>query len=470
MSYVADSPDDFGAMLQSLGISDVESLFSSVPDKLKLDRPLAMPPAMAEPELDRELRLAAAKDVGVGGRTCFLGGGAYDHFIPAVVDEIASRGEYYTAYTPYQAECSQGTLQAFFEYQSLIAGLTGMEVSNASLYEGATAVSEAAFMAMRVTGRTGKVVIAGSVHPEYRDTLRTYLSRSGTELVELPCPDGFVDPVAAADAVDDETACLVIQHPNAFGGFEEARELCAAAKAASALAVIAFDPLSLGLIAGPGELGADIAVAEGQPLGVPLQYGGPYLGVFACRAEYVRKMPGRLISKSTDKHGRDCFVLSLQTREQHIRRGKATSNICTNQGLLALRSTVYLSLLGPAGLREVGEACLRNTRYAAARLADVPGMSLAFDRPVFKEFVLRTDRPASEVAADARAAGFDIGPAWSRFGPDAFPGCVDADRLLTVAVTESRNRDEIDRLADALIVASGGRSQSQTALAGAADA
>ncbi|HEX6987148.1 MAG TPA: aminomethyl-transferring glycine dehydrogenase subunit GcvPA, partial [Planctomycetaceae bacterium] len=431
------------------GRDKVEDLFEAIPEAFRLGRPLDVPAGLTEPELERHVRSLAGRNVTAADRVCFLGGGAYDHFIPAAVDEIASRGEFYTAYTPYQAEASQGSLQAFFEFQTLICRLTGMEVSNASLYEGATAASEAAFMAMRVTGRHGNVVVAGSVHPEYRQVLETYLADLDARLVTVPHDGGTVDPDRLADAVTDETACVLFQHPNFFGCLEAVDQLVDAAHRKGALAVSIFDPLSLGVLKRPGEYGADIAVAEGQSLGIPLQYGGPYLGLFACREEFVRKMPGRLVGLTTDRDGKLSYVLNLQAREQHIRRGKATSNICTNQGLMALRATVYLSLLGPSGLREVSESCLRKARYAAERLAAVPGLSLAFRRPFFKEFAVRTDGPADATFARARAAGFDVGPALSRF-PRGLAGDDLAERTFLVAVTERRTRDEIDALVDAL--------------------
>lgn len=449
MAYIPTTEAERAEMLRAVGVERVEQVFDSVPSKFRLGRSLDVPRGLTESELERHVRSLAARDVGPTDRVCFLGGGAYDHFIPAAVDEIASRGEFYTAYTPYQPEASQGSLQAFFEFQSLVCRLTGMEVSNASLYEGATAASEAAFMAMRVTGRHGKLVVAGTVHPEYRQVLETYLANLETELVTVPHDGGTIDPGRLADAVDDRTACVLFQHPNFFGCLERPEELVDAAKRKGALAVSIFDPLSLGLLRRPGEYGADIAVAEGQSLGIPLQYGGPYLGLFTCREEYVRKMPGRLVGLTTDRGGKPCYVLALQAREQHIRRGKATSNLCTNQGLMALRAAVYLSLLGPNGLREAGELCLRSARYAAERLAAVPGLSLAFDRPFFKEFVVRTGGPAEEVLNRARQAGFDLGPPLSRFPARLIRDSPPRNAFL-VAVTEQRTRDEIDRLATAL--------------------
>jgi glycine dehydrogenase subunit 1 len=435
-------------MLATIGVDSIAELFDQIPAPLRLNRSLALPPALAEIELESHLKELAARNGNGTARVSFLGGGAYDHFIPAAVDAIASRSEFYTAYTPYQAEASQGSLQAFFEYQTLICQLTGMDVSNASLYEGGTAVSEAVFMAMRVTGRHQKVVMLESVHPEYRQVCQTYLRQVNFELVVVPCPGGSADPADVRKMLDDQTACLVVQQPNFFGCLEEVRDLTDLAHQVGALAVVSFDPISLGLLSRPGEYGVDIAVAEGQSLGIPLQYGGPYLGIMTCRNEFVRKMPGRIIGQTIDREGRRCFVLNLQAREQHIRREKATSNICTNQGLMALRATAYLSLLGKAGLREVAELCTRKAHYAAEQLVRVAELEPAFpDRPYFKEFTMRCPAGCDSVVARARRAGIDVGPGLDRYAA-GFGGRL-GDRLL-VAVTEKRTRGEIDQLAEAL--------------------
>ncbi|QDU44144.1 putative glycine dehydrogenase (decarboxylating) subunit 1 [Symmachiella dynata] len=442
MAYLDNTPEQQREMLATIGAASIEELFAQIPAELQLKRPLDMPPALSEMELQTALGNLAKQNSQRQG-TCFLGGGCYDHFIPAAVDAIASRSEFYTAYTPYQAEASQGSLQAFYEFQTLVCQLTGMEVSNASLYEGGTSVSEAAFMAMRVTGRYKKVVLLGSVHPEYRAVVDTYFSDLDSEAVVVPTPNGTADLAAVRDALDDQTACLVIQQPNFFGCLEDARELVEAAHEVGALAVVSCDPISLGMLVRPGEYGADIVVAEGQSLGTPLQYGGPFLGILACRQKFMRKMPGRLIGETTDRDGRPCFVLNLQAREQHIRRDKATSNICTNQGLIALRATAYMALLGKQGLGEVAELSCRKAHYVAERLTAIDGFSLAYDRPYFKEFTLRCENGAAEALDKAAQAGFDIGPLLSQF---------DASNQsdLLVATTECRTRQEIDALADAL--------------------
>lgn len=444
MTYVFNTPSQQREMLAAIGADTIDALFDQIPTGFRLGRDLQLPEPQTELELERHMAALAAEDLGSSARVCLMGGGVYDHFVPAAVDEIASRGEFYTAYTPYQAEASQGSLQAFFEYQTLVCRLTGMDVSNASLYEGGTAVSEATFMAMRVTGRHEKVVVLGSIHPEYRDVVSTYLTHLDCEVAVVPTPSGTADPDDVAAALDDRTACLVIQHPNFLGCLEDAEKLTELAHQVGALSVVSFDPISLGLLQRPGDYGADIAVAEGQPLGIPMQYGGPYLGILTCRSEYMRKMPGRLIGETTDRTGKRCFVLNLQAREQHIRREKATSNICTNQGLLALRATVYLALLGKQGLREVAELCCRKAHYAAERLSEIAGVELMFDRPFFKEFAVRYTGDIKRLMSRARDAGFDLGPSLGDFSiPDdswkAHSACL-------IAVTEKRTRPEIDAL------------------------
>lgn len=448
MSYLFNTAEQQREMLQACGVDSIEKLFESqVPADLRLNRPLNMPAPLSELELEQELTSLASKNGGASSRTCFLGGGAYDHFIPAAVDTIASRSEFYTAYTPYQAEASQGTLQAFFEYQTLICELTGMDVSNASLYEGGTSVTEAVSMALRSLNGRRRVVVLGSVHPEYREVLVTHLQHLNCELITIPTPDGTADLAQVKKTLNEETACLVLQQPNFFGCLESAAELVAAAQKVGALGIVSFDPLSLGLLPRPGDYGADIAVAEGQTLGTPLQYGGPYLGILTCREALMRKMPGRLIGETTDRLGKRCFVLNLQAREQHIKRDKATSNICTNQGLLALRATVYLSLLGPQGLREVAELSCRKAHYAAEQLAPVMGVKLLFDRPFFKEFAIRCTGGVDHVLKKAQAAGFDLGPELRRF---TWPGSDGFAEGLLIAVTEKRTRQDIDRLVQAL--------------------
>jgi glycine dehydrogenase subunit 1 len=444
MPYLYNTPADQAAMLAAIGAKSIDELFAMVPPELRLGRPLAIPAAMSEMELTQHMAALAAKNAHAGNTVCFLGGGCYDHFVPAVVDEIAGRGEFYTSYTPYQAEVSQGNLQVVFEYQTLVTRLTGLDVSNASLYDGGSATAEAVLMAVSSTGRYGKVVVPACLHPEYRLTIATYLENLGVELATVGTPRGVVQPEDLAAAVDNQTACVVIQQPNFFGCVEDAAVLAKIAHDAGALVVGVFDPISLGLLKRPGDWGADIAVAEGHTLGTPMQYGGPFLGIMACRESLVRRMPGRIAGQTVDRRGKRCFVLTLQTREQHIRREKATSNVCTNQGLFALRATVYLALMGPQGLRETANLCLQKSRYAIGQLTASGRLELAFEAPTFKEFVLRDrDENVDDAIADALAAGFLAGVPLGQWYPEL-------DDCLLVAVTEKRTKQEIDALARTL--------------------
>lgn len=450
--YLFATEDDLRHMLAAIGVQSLDELFDSIPAPLRLRRPLDLPPALSELELTQVVGGLAGRNEHVGKLACFLGGGAYDHFVPAVVDAIASRAEFYTSYTPYQPEVSQGNLQVMFEYQSLICELTGMEVSNASLYDGGSAAVEAALLCLSASKRPGKVVTSASVHPEYRRILETYLAGIGGELVTVGAPDGVTDLAELERAVDDRTGCVLLQHPNFFGCLEPVEQVVEIAHRAGALVAQAFDPISLGLLRRPGDLGADVAIAEGQSLGTPLLYGGPYLGVMACREAFVRRLPGRIAGQATDKQGRRCWVLALQTREQHIQRERATSNICTNQGLFALRAAVYLALQGPQGLRETAELCLRKARYAQEQLTGERHSGRdggarwqpAFAAPTFKEFVVRdTTGQVEESLRRGREAGLLAGLPLGRWYPEL------ADCLL-VAVTEKRTRPEIERLAACL--------------------
>jgi glycine dehydrogenase subunit 1 len=443
LSYVQNTAEEQAAMLAAVGVGSVEELFAPIPSELRLKRPLDVPAALSEIDLTRHLTALAGRNRNASNAVCFLGGGSYDHFIPAVVDAVCSRSEYYTAYTPYQAEASQGSLQAFFEFQTLICQLTGMEVANASLYEGGTAVTEAVLMAAGVTGRHGKMVIAESVHPDYRRTLATYLLNLEPNITTVPTPEGFANPDDVKKVLDDKTSCVVLQHPNFFGCLEEVEEVAKLAHAAGALLVVSFDPVSLGVLKKPGDYGADIAVAEGQGLGNPMTYGGPYLGLMACREAYVRKIPGRVVGQTVDRLGRRTFVLTLQTREQHIRREKATSNICTNQGLMALKAAVHLTALGPAGLRDTAALCLNKAHYAAGQLGALMGLEPRFKRPFFKEFTLRASSPVPSLLGHASDDGYLAGLHLGRW----YEGLDDS---FTVAVTERRTKADIDGLARSL--------------------
>lgn len=441
MAYILNTPEEQQAMLAAIGAGSLDELFAMVPQELRLGRELDLPETLTEMELLQHARRLAARNQSCQELVCFLGAGAYDHFVPAVVDQLAGRGEFYTSYTPYQAEASQGNLQVFFEYQTLITWLTGMDVSNASLYDGATAAAEAVLLALSATGRR-RIVVPESLHPEYRQVLATYLGHLDGELVTLGTPSGSLLPDELATAADAQTACVLVQHPNFFGVLEEMAALATVAKRAGALFIAAVDPISLGILKRPGEYGADIVVAEGQALGNPLSYGGPYLGMMACRETLMRRLPGRIAGQTTDRHGRTCYVLTLQTREQHIRRERATSNICTNQGLLALRAAVYLAAMGPHGLREAASLSLYKCRYLARRLVEAGKgrFELAFNRPTFKEFVLRDRSGRVEQLIDVcREAGYLAGLPLGRWYPHW------ADCWL-LAVTEQRTVTEIEGL------------------------
>ncbi len=436
--YLFHTEDDRREMLASIGADSIQQIIDDqVPAAVQLNRSLDLPDAADELALERELRELAGKNASASSHLCFMGCGAYDHFIPAVVDEIASRGEFYTSYTPYQAEVSQGNLQAMFEYETLVTQLTGLDVSNASLYDGGSAATEAVLMALASTKKRHRVVTSSAVHSEYRQILQAYLKNIDAELVVVPAsPDGT--SAAMIDAIDQHTACVLVQHPNFFGRLEDVEAIVAASHDAGALVIESFDPISLGLLKRPGDLGVDIAIAEGQCLGNPLSFGGPYLGVMACRGDLVRRLPGRIAGQTTDRRGKRCWVLTLQTREQHIRREKATSNICSNQTLLALRATLYLSLLGPQGLRETAQQCLDKTQYARQKIASCDRFELVHDGPVFKEFVVR-DR-ADDVAALMRYAnehGVMAGVALA-------PLDASLQDCFAVAVTEKRTQQDID--------------------------
>lgn len=437
MPYILNTEADRKAMLDKIGVASVDALFKMIPDAFRLQRPLQVPESLAEMELQQHMSALADKNIAPGDAVCFLGGGSYDHFIPSVVDAVASRSEFYTAYTPYQAEASQGSLQAFFEYQTLICELTGLDVSNASLYEGGSAVAESVLMAISIDPDKPKVLIAESVHPEYRQTLTTYLANIKKEIVTLPTPGGTLDPAELKKHVDDKTLCVIVQHPNFFGHLEEVDAIGKLCKEKGALFVVSFDGISLGLLKRPGQYGADIAVGEGQMLGTPMQFGGPYLGMMTCREQFVRKIPGRIVGQTVDRTGKRCWVLTLQTREQHIRREKATSNICTNQGLFALRTAVYLAALGPQGLKETANLCLQKAHYLADELCKIPGVSLKFKKPFFKEFTVQVPGDVPALLVKLLAAGYHGGLALGRWYPSL-------GNCLSIAVTEKRTRADLD--------------------------
>jgi glycine cleavage system P protein (glycine dehydrogenase) subunit 1 len=436
VNFTPHTDEDVGAMLAAIGVGSIDELFDSIPRPLRLTAPLDLPDGLSEQEVLADAQRVAAKNRSADDLVCFAGGGAYDHYIPSVVWALAGRSEFSTSYTPYQPELSQGVLQALFEFQSMVCAITGLEVSNASLYDGATALVEAARMAQ--TPDRSTIVVAGGVDPRLVDTLRTYAAGPGFAIEVLDAAEGVG---GLPETVGDDVAAIVVQHPNAHGLLEDVSAWASLAHAAGARAIQVFDPTSLGVLAPPGALGVDIAVAEGQPLGNHLAFGGPYLGILAARHADVRRMPGRIVGETLDVAGRPGYVLTLQTREQHIRRDKATSNICTNQTLMAIAATVYLAWLGPEGYRELGERCVAKAAYAAEALCRVPGVSLAFpDAPFFKEFALRLPRPADAVRDALVERGILAGVPLA-----------DADgHALLVAVTERRSRVEIDALASAL--------------------
>lgn len=443
MRYLSLSDKDKKEMLAKAGIGSTDELFCCIPDAVRLKRDLDLPAPLSELELVRTVGAIGRKNA-YSRYLSFLGGGAYEHFIPTVVDYLSSRGEFVSPYTPYQPEVSQGTLQVIFEFQTLVCQLTGLDIANASLYEGATATAEAVLMAQRLSGRN-KVVLARSLHPQYREVVRTYIRNLDLEAVEVPCgPDGRVDRDALGRALDEKTAAVVFQSPNFFGVVEDVQALSEAAHGRKALSVaIVAEAVSLGLLEAPGKLGADIVAGEGQSLGVPLSFGGPYLGFLACRKEFLRQMPGRVAGQTVDKEGRRGFVLTLSTREQHIRRERATSNICTNQALCALRATIYMESLGKQGLRELSWQNAQKAAYAAQRLGAVPGVKMKFSGPVFNEFVVELAKPWPAVDAGLRMKGLIGG-----FGlGSAYPELKDS---LLVCVTELKTKGDIDRLAQAL--------------------
>lgn len=443
--FIPHTQQEKKEMLETVGVSSLDDLFQDVPPTYRFPK-LDLPPAMTEMEIRSLLEDISSNNETAHNLICFLGAGAYNHYIPAAVDSIISRGEFYTAYTPYQPEISQGTLQAIFEYQSLICGLTGMEACNASHYDGATATAEAVVMAYHnFRQKRSKVVLSPSIHPQYRAAVRTYMQAfEDLDIVgDQVGQDPFTPPDSLAGEIDEQTALVVIQYPDFFGRIFDLTRIVEKAHAAGALVCIVVNPISLALIKPPSEFGADIVVGDGQPLGIPLSYGGPYLGIFASKKEYVRKIAGRLVGETIDARGQRAYVLTLTAREQHIRREKATSNICTNQSLMALTSTVYMSLLGKQGLRQVAELCYHNAHYAAQMIAKIPGYSIPADAPFFHEFPVRCPRPVEEINQALLEHGILGGYSLEQ----DYPGL---KNHMLLAVTEMNTREEIDFLGEVL--------------------
>jgi glycine dehydrogenase subunit 1 len=446
MRCIPNSPDERAAMLQNIGAARIEELFQQIPENLRLNSRIGIGEAMSEPDLIAYFRDLAAKNA--TDFQSFLGAGAYAHFIPVIIDSLISRSEFFTAYTPYQPELSQGTLQYIFEFQTMTCQLTGMEVANASLYDGSTGLAEAVLMAQRIT-RRDQFILANSVHPQYREVVELYTKHMGLEFdYAQPSDTGVIDVNALK--IDKETAAVVVQSPNFFGCIEDLQAIAEAAHEAGALMIVAVaEGLSFGALKSPGACGADIVVAEGQSFGIPLSYGGPYCGMFATLEKYIRQMPGRLVGETKDNQGRRGYVLTLSTREQHIRREKATSNICTNQGLFALMATIYLATMGRKGVQEVANQNLQKAHYAAREIARLEGYALQFTAPFFNEFVVKTPQAASEITSRLLDKKIIGGLALDRYYPEM------SDALL-VCVTETTKKEAIDNLVAALDHAASG--------------
>lgn len=436
MNYIPNTQYELQRMLESIGVADFEELLQAIPPSLRYRHPLNIPQSLPESELITCLTKLSEKNKHYN--VCFAGAGAYDHFIPAVIEHIISRPEFMTAYTPYQPEVAQGTLQAAYEFQSMISRLNGLPVTNASMYDGASALAEAALLAARHTHRE-EILISSTVNPYHIETIKTYLTGSGIKVTTVPFVDGLTDYDHQKSKLGGNTAAFIIQNPNFLGLIEDIDNIAGDMKRYGALLVVSYDPISLGILKPPADYGADIACAEGQPLGMPLAFGGPYLGLFSVRSDLVRKMPGRLVARTTDGQGRWGFVLTLQTREQHIRREKATSNICTNQQLCTLAAAVYLAIMGKAGIKRVAELCLAKAHYAADKICELPGFKLKFSAPFFKEFVVQT--PISPKKIINKLGKFDILP-----GVDLGEFRIGLKGCLMVAVTEKITYEQIEEL------------------------
>jgi len=437
MPYLPNTEADVEAMLRKIGVKSFEELVADIPPEIRASAAIELPGALSEMEVAEAVTRLSQTNRPASDLISFLGGGVYDHYIPAAVDHILLRSEFYTAYTPYQAEVSQGTLQVIYEFQSLIAALTGLDVANASMYDGATALTEAGLLASSHTRRK-RILVSSLVNPQYRQVLKTYAVGLGIEVVEIGRSQGQSDLDDLKSKIDGNTAALLVQHPNFLGCLEPVEEMAGLAHGAGALLVVSVDPISLALLRAPGDYGADIATGEGQPLGMPPSCGGPYLGLFAAKQQFLRSMPGRIVGLTNDVQGREGLVLTMQAREQHIRREKATSNICSNEALCALAATVYLSLLGRSGLKKVAELCLQKAHY----LADKVGT--AFPAPFFREFAVRVRERPEALLSRMRQAGILGGIPLGKYYPEL-------DDCLLVAVTEKRTREHLDRLAEFLI-------------------
>lgn len=440
--YLPMTDQDEKDMLNAIGMNSIQELFAEIPESVRFSGNLKIPAAMSEPALTKHMGRLSGKNASFDQYISFLGAGVYEHHIPSVVDHVLSRSEFYTAYTPYQPEISQGELQAIFEFQTMICELTGMDVANSSMYDGFTALAEAASVAA-ATSRRKKIVVSETVHPEARHILGTYAKGFGWEVVQVPSKDGLTDLEALETLSDEKTAAVIVQSPNFFGNIEDLRAAEKISHAYKGLFVVSANPLALGLLKPPGHFGADIVVGDAQPFGISASFGGPHSGYFATTKKLMRRIPGRIVGQTKDEEGTRGFVLTLQAREQHIRRDKATSNICSNQALLALAASVYLSALGKKGMQEVARLNIQKAHYAKRRLAQVPGVHIVHEQPFFNEFVMELDRPAKEINGELLKqgiiGGYDLGrvkPAW--------------EKQMLIAVTEVRTKEEIDLLAEGL--------------------
>ncbi|MBU5293764.1 aminomethyl-transferring glycine dehydrogenase subunit GcvPA [Anaerosalibacter bizertensis] len=441
--YIPNTNDDERKMLESIGVNSIEELFNDIPEEVKLNRELNLNKSMSEIEVKKYLINLATQNKTINDLTCFLGAGAYDHYIPSIVDHIISKSEFYTSYTPYQAEISQGTLQYIFEYQTLISNLTGMDVSNASLYDGGSALGEASIMASNIT-RKDEIIVSKTVHPDSRRVLETYAHVQGLKLIEIDELDGTTNLQQLEEKINENTAAVIVQSPNFFGIIEDIEAVEGITHSVKkTMLVVSVDPISLGILKSPGELGADIVVGEGQSLGIPLSYGGPYLGFIATKKKHMRKLPGRIVGQSTDVDGKRAFVLTLQAREQHIRRDKATSNICTNQGLNVLASVVYMVTLGKKGLREVATQSITKAHYAYDKITATGKYKPLFDKPFFKEFAITSnvsgEKINDELLKENILGGFILENSYPQY-----------ENGVLYCVTEKRTKKEIDTLASVL--------------------
>lgn len=435
--YLPMTEEDKQQMLQTIGVQSIDELFSDIPESVRFQGEYNIKPAKSEPELMKELMALAEKNADMKTHTSFLGAGVYDHYIPTIVDHVISRSEFYTAYTPYQPEISQGELQAIFEFQTMICELTGMDVANSSMYDGGTALAEAALLSAAHTKKK-KVLLSSAVHPEYRDVVKTYVKGPGLEVVEIPYKNGVTDIDALQTEMNEDVACVIVQYPNFFGQIEPLKEIETIAHAHKGMFVVASNPLALGVLTPPGQFGADIVVGDAQPFGIPTQFGGPHCGYFAVKSALMRKIPGRLVGQTTDEEGRRGFVLTLQAREQHIRRDKATSNICSNQALNALAASVAMTALGKNGVKEMATMNIQKAHYAKEAFVNA-GFHVVFSGPFFNEFVIRLNKPIAEVNKKLLEKGIIGGYDLGRDYPEL-------QNCMLIAVTELRTKEEIDTL------------------------